>query len=479
MYSLILKLLIRTRLSRYYLLFLGIIALIDVSVSFSGIGPAAGTQPQSLGGAVVLLFFYYIALTAVTLLGNGLGMTKPDSDFLLPSSIRGRTLNYALFTVQFISISIIFIILSISYTVGSNGISADSALVVMDFLMLGISLTSISVIVSDFGMPYRVLVFAVISAYILSFIAGFQYSPFAFYRGHIETSTIGTAVLFAVTLIFALRWVNTNDLYVKNPRRISIMKKDTFKDRLTFLGMSPEKAIFRQYFMHFYSGRPVGMSGSVVALSYRYRLKATLPLMAGISAAVVAGVHIYRPQSATDIYPVLIILIVYLSFVVNYALYGNSFSVERLWLTATSMPYFRYVKGMISAQALQAAVLELPLGVAIAILGILYGPILLPLIIAVEVITPEAVAIMSSLNIVSKPPQSWENAIMVRRVGLKRIMLMLPYATILLSGLFISILYPIGAVVEAVVLAVLVYAILTRKNYWEGMVSKLAESSFI
>ena len=120
-----------------------------------------------------------------------------------------------------------------------------------------------------------------------------------------------------------------------------------------------------------------------------------------------------------------------------------------------------------------------PLGVAIVALGLLYGSSLLTLLIAVLVITPESVAVLSSLSIVSKPPQTWENAIMTRRVGLKRAIYYFPYGAIMLSGLLMSIIYPIFAAVEAVVLAVALYVFLSRKNYWDGMVSKLAESSYI
>lgn len=477
MYLLILKLLIRTRLSRGFLVFIALLAVIDFSVSFGGI--VGGSTSQSfIGGATFIVFIYFITFTMVTLFGNGLGMTKPDSDFLLPSSIRGKTLNYALFTVQLISISLIFIILSVAYSIDLYHLSIEAGIFVLNFVMLGVTLTSISVVISDYGLLYRIPVFAIVSSFLFSFLIGFNYSPFAILTGNMYQATMGTAILFAVSLYLGIRWVHTNDLFVKAPR-IAFRQKETFRGNLTFLGLTPEKAIFRQYFTHFFSGRPIGMSGTVLAVSNRYRLKATFPIFVVISAIMVMAIYYYKPPKVEDIYPVLIILLVYLTFSANMGLYGTSFSVERLWLSAMSMPYYKYVQRMVLTQTVQAMVLELPLGVAIAILGFMYGNSLFPMLISVLVLTPEAVAVMSSLSIVARPPQTWENAIMVRRVNLKRVIYLIPYGAIMLSGLLISIIYPAGAAIEAAVVAAAIYLFLTRKNYWEGMVSKLAENSYI
>ena len=476
MYLLILKLLIRTRISKAFLIFIAIIAAVDIPLSFSG--AFGGGSSQSIAGIAFIVFIYYTTFTAVTLFGNGLGMTKPDQDFLLPSSINGKTLNYALFTVQLISISLLFIILSLGYSLGLYHLTLQAALFIVNFAMLAISLASLSVLVSDYDLLYRVPVFAVGSVFLFSFFLGFQYSPFAMISGHVVSATIGTVVFFAILLLLGIRWVNANDLYVKPPR-IMVRKKETFKDRISYVGLSPNKAIFRHFFMHFFSGRPIGMSGTVMAVSNRYRLRATLPVMVAASAILLGAIIYFRPPTVSELYPILIIFVVYLSFAADGGLYSSSFSVERLWLSAMSMPFHRYIRKMVAAQVIQSIVLEAPLGVAIVALAFLYGSSLLTLLIAVLVITPESVAVLSSLSIVSKPPQTWENAIMTRRVGLKRAIYYFPYGAIMLSGLLMSIIYPIFAAVEAVVLAVALYVFLSRKNYWDGMVSKLAESSYI
>lgn len=475
MFLLVLKLLVRTRLSKPFLLFLVLMGFIDITVSISGI--ESGGASQSFFGEAFLVFIYYMILTVVTLLGNGLGMTKPDADFLLPSSIKGKTLNYAFFTVQLISVSLIFIILSVAYSIGLYRFTDEAALFVLDFAMLGVTLTSLSVIVSDFDILYRVPVFASVSVFLFSFLLHFNYSPFSVLTGHLYQATIGTAILFSVTFAFALRWIRHNDLYEKMPRLL--MKKETFKDRLSFTGMSAPNAIFRHYFMHFFSGRPIGMSGSVLALTNRYRLKIALTILSAISVAIVVGIYFLKPPSATYLYPILITLIVYLSFVVDSALYGTAFSVERLWLSAMSMPYHAYIRRMVFAQTIQAAVVELPLATAVAVLGFMYGNSLFPLLIALLVITPEAVALMSALSVVAKPPQAWENAVMIRRVGLKRAIYLLPYSLVMLTGILLSILSPFAVAAEAVALGIIMFLILSRKNYWEKMVSKLAESNYI
>ncbi len=448
----------------------------DISISFSG---AFGSSTlDTLAGSTVIAFIYYFILTMIIFFGNGLGMTKPDSDFLLPSSINGRTLNMAMFTIQLISLSLIFIILSISYSIELYNLSLRAALYIVDFLMLGIILTSLSVIVSDFDLLYRIPVFAAVTLILFSFLLGFTYSPFSILRGDLIQATIGTLVLFAVTTFFAVRWIMSNDLYFKPPR-VAFRKKETFKDRLTFVGLSPLKAVFRQYFYHFYSGRPIGMSGTVLAITNRYRLKAVLAVITGISVVVVGAIVYSKPPNVEDIYPVLIVLVVYLTFAANMGLYSTTFSVERLWLSAMSMPYHTYVQRMILTQTVQAMVLESPLAVGIAILGFLYGYSLLPLVMAVLILTPEAVAVMSALSIVAAQPQAWENAVMIRRVGLKRVIYMVPYSVIMLSGVLLSILNPISAAIEAGILALVVYFIVTRKRYWERTVSKLSEKSYI
>lgn len=478
MYLLVLKLLIRTRLSRAYLIFLVLLAVVDILLAVSGTGSASGIPSQSFVAAAFLVFIYFMTFTVVTLLGNGLGMTKPDSDFLLPSSLKGKTLNYALFTVQLISTSLIFIILSVAYSIELYHFSPVAAIFVANFAMLGFTLTSISVLVSDYGLLYRIPIFAGVSIFLFSFLLGFQYSPFEILAGGLYTATIGTAGLFAVSLFFGIRWVHTNDLYVKNPM-FGFRKKETFKDRLIFVGLSPGKAIFRQYFTHFFSGRPIGMSGTVLAVSNRYRLRAVVPVFAVLSAILVVAIYYFKPPTVSDLYPVLIVFVIYLSFVVNLALYSTYFSVERLWLSAMSMPFHDYVRKVVTTQFIQTLVLDAPIGVAIAVLGFMYGFSLFPLLIAVLVITPEAVAVMSSLSIVARLPQAWENAIMTRRVGIKRMIYMVPYVMVMVSGLLMSIIYPLYAAAEAAILGVLIYLFITRKNYWEGMVSKLAEHNYI
>ena len=476
MFLLVLKLLLRTRLSKAFLLFIVLLAFVDFALSFSG---AFGEVPaQSLFGATFIIFIYMVTFTAVTLFGNGLGMTKPDQDFLLPSSIKGRTLNFALFTVQLISISLIFIILSFAYSIEVYHLTLLGALYIVNFLMLGVSLASLSVLVSDYGLLYRVPIFAAGSIFLFSFFFGFNYSPFAMAVGHIYSATLGTAVFFAALLLLGIRWLNTNDLYVRPPR-IQIRKKETFKGRQSFVGLSPGKAIFRHFFTHFYSGRPIGMSGTVMAVSNRYRLKATIPIIVVASALLVGAILYIRPSSVTELYPILILFVIYLSFTLNIGLYSSTFSVERLWLSAMSMPFHLYVKRMVFAQVSQSLVLEMPIGVAMAVLGFIYGPSLFPILIAVLAISPESVAVLSSLSIISKPPQTWENAIMTRKVGLKRAIYLFPYAVIMLSGILLSIISPLYAAVEAASLAIAIYIFLGRKGYWEKMVSKLAENSYI
>ena len=476
MYLLVLRLLIRTRLSKAFLLFIVLLAFVDISLSFSG--SFGGGTAQSTFGATFILFIYFITFTAVTLFGNGLGMTKPDQDFLLPSSIRGRALNYALFTVQLISVSLIFIILSFAYSIELYRFTFRAALLIGNFAMLGISLASLSVLVSDYDLLHRAPIFAAGSIFLFSFFFGFNYSPFAIASGHIYSATVGTAVFFALLIFLGIRWVNTNDLYVRSPR-IEIRKKETFKDEQSFIGFSPSKAVFWHFFNHFFSGRPIGMSGTVMALSYRYRLKATIPVMVAANAVFLSAVIYFKPSSLTVLYPLLIIFVVYLSFAVGGGLYGSSFSVERLWLSAMSMPFHIYVRRMVAAQVIQSFIMEIPVGAAIVVLAFIYGSSLFPILIAVLVITPESVAVLSSLSIVSKQPQTWENAIMVRRIGLKRMISLLPYTVIMIAGLLLSVLSPLYAALEAVALAVALYVFLSRKNYWEGMVSKLAESSYI
>ncbi len=476
MYLLILRLLIRTRLTKGFLVFLILVAFADISISFSGISP--DRSAQTLSGLYVIAFIYYFILTMIIFFGNGLGMTKPDADFLLPSSVKGKTLNIALFSVQLISLSLIFIILSVAYSFELYHISLLAALYILDFLMLGIILASMSVIVSDFDLMYRAPVFAVVSLFLFSFLLRFAYSPFSILTGNLVQSTMGTLALFIVTTFFAVRWILTNDIYFKPPRT-AFRKRETFKDRMTFVGLNPARAMFRHYFYHFYSGRPIGMSGTVLSVTNRYRLKGVLAVIAGISAIAGFAILYSKLPNVNDLYPVLITLIIYLTFVANMGLYSTTFSVERLWLSALSMPFHTYVRRMVLTQMVQSMVLEIPLAVVIAILGLIYGKGLFPLLLAVLILTPEAVAIMSSLSIVSAQPQAWENAIMVRRVGLKRAIYLLPYSGIMLSGVLMSILNPIAAAMEAAVIGLVIYFIVTRRKYWEGMMSKLTEKNYI
>ena len=67
------------------------------------------------------------------------------------------------------------------------------------------------------------------------------------------------------------------------------------------------------------------MLGTVMALSYRYRLKATIPVMVAANAVFLSAFIYFKPSSLTVLYPLLIIFVVYLSFAVGGGLYGNRF----------------------------------------------------------------------------------------------------------------------------------------------------------
>lgn len=477
MYLTILRLLLRTRFTRAYLAFLVLIGVIDsltLIPVLTGSTSTIGTEELFFG-----VFIYFMIFSLLVLMGNGLSFTKPDIDFLLPSSTPGNDMAYASFTSQFVSFGVLFIILSIGYAAIFGNNTGEILMFVGAYIMLSLALTAMSVVVTDMSMAPRIAIFSGSALYLLSFLIGFNYSPFAVLTGHLVGGTIGSAIFMVVPLYFAVRWMRSETLTSKPPSRL-IRRKETYKDSVRFSGLTPRGAVFRNYFLHAYLGNAVNTMGANISMTRRVRLSAAIKVMMAISVAY--GAMLYYAElryGGSDIMPFVLISMFYIIMFPQMSLFSTTFSVERVWLSATSMPFSTYIQTFVYAQMTQAFVLELPFAASLATLGILFQPQLLYSLIMVMAVSPLAVGVLAVMGVRSRQPQVQENFASPRRMGLRRMIAVGPYTLLVITGTVASILYPLASLAVIGASAAILLLILYPGRRWEKYMSKLVELSFI
>lgn len=477
MFLRIFKFLLKTRFSRAFFGSLGLILFLDLVV----------LVPQTLNSGASLtivqvifaVLFYYMFLALTIIFGNGLNLTKPDQEFLLPSSVPKRDLAYALFLTQYVAFGLFFLILSLGLAFSYRSHPLTAILLVLDFIMLSSTVTSFSVALANTGKIVRIGILVVCSLLIFSIFFNFSFSPFAMLQGHIVTGTVSDIIFSAIPMFFAARWINREELTAREPR-VTLRSKETYKDTVEFSGLSPRSAIFRNYFLHAYQGNSVAGMGQNFSRTTRIRLSAVLRVMV-ILSIVFTGLITYALTrvSSQEILPFEFIIIFYISLYPQMILFSTTFAVERIWLSGTSVRFVDYVRSFVFGQMLQAAVINIPLSVGFLFLYFVGDHYVLPVIFFELVVVPISVGVMVTLSIIARPPQVQESIIVTRRMGIRRAIYMLPYFSLVMTGFLSAMLYFPGSLVPVIIGVVLLAILLKSSERWNRIMSRLVEKNYI
>lgn len=473
----ILRLLLKTRFTRGYFVFLFTIAFIySILILDTGQpGYFSVTSTQIL----FVVFLYFMILSLSLIFGNGLSLTKPDQDFLLPSSTHGNSMAYALFSAQFLSFGLMFIVLSIGYSVLYGFNPVYISIVLLDFAMLGGSLTSLSVSTADLKIQYRLLVFLASSVFLLSFLIGFKYSPFSVVTGSLAGGTVGTLLFFLVPFYFAIRWMRKEPLTARTPA-ITLNRKENYKDVLEFSGLSPRGAVFRNYFFHAYIANTVNGLGQSLARTRRIRLLTAVKVMTVLAVIIAAGIYILSTYIGVNgVLVILFIFTIYLAIYPQLILFSSTFSVERIWLSGLAFPFSTYVQTMVFAQMMQCLVLDIPMAIAFSVLGLFLSPAFFAVVYVQIILAPISVGVLSSLSVIARPPQVQEGYATPNRMGARRMLYVMPYTAIIMLGTVFAILYlPLFFIPLGLGTSIILYLLIPAKR-WDNMLSKLVEKNYI
>lgn len=477
MFLKIVKLLLRTRFTKSFFGLLGFVLLIDLStipLLSSGSGGSL-----SLISILFVALLYYVFVALLILFGNGLSLTKPDQEFLLTSSVPGKQMPYALFLSQYVALGLFFLVMSLGLAVNFISNPLVSIVIILDFAMLSGALTSIGVAITEYGNAVRVTVLALVSLFLFSFLLNFPFSPFAIISGHILEGSISIIPFFALTFAFALRWINSQDLTARTPK-IVLGGKQNFKDEVSFSELSPERAIFNNYFFHAYQGNAATFMGQNFSRSNRIRLKGVMRVM--IILSVILGALLYygsTRMSPTEILSFEFIILFYLGIYPPMILFSSTFAMERLWLAGTSIQFARYMRIMVAAQMAQAALVNLPFFLAFVFLSLSRNSIILPVAVAELVVIPISVGVMASLSATARPPQVQETIAVTRRMGIRRMIYMLPYFTLAVSGMVAGLVNILYVTVPAFIGIAILFLMLRSSDRWDRVMSRLSENNYV
>ena len=243
MFLRLMKLIIRSRFSWSYFLVI-FLFIVYAAMSVFGFGnPSQNDLGQYYFAGVLGLF-----ATASVLIG-GLTMTKSDSEFLLVSAVKRRTLAFALYAGQYLYTGPIILSAFAILTLTVPYSAPDKALIFLGVCFLSTFPVSLNTSSTNMRLPIRIAIAALVLLWIFSFLLGFQYSPISLFHGHV-IEAVGTSItVSALLLLRSFMLLSREDLAIKvlDLRR----RSSEYRNIKDYSSLSPLRAVMLYGFSQF------------------------------------------------------------------------------------------------------------------------------------------------------------------------------------------------------------------------------------
>ncbi len=381
----LLKLILFTRFSKLYIIFLAISVMISVVLALDL--PYSGNLLfKAIFVGISLFFIYYFVYTA------SIPILRSDVDFLFTSPINDNRKAVSLYMAKYIFVGL-SIMDTLLWTGGPVSTFPFGRYTIIIFLLaLSFIVTSLSVIASTFTIIKRVfisigfmlftLLYLVLSWYTLPYLSGINDISSL----HIKALSIIMLLILPITLIFyalkALRNVNSENLgqivpHLDTKTFLNTHNRTEKEENISFNNIHAHEAMIRFNLSRSHStltGRNFS-SDSVVRISQGPTLK--FALVTGIIFAVILGIlgfisHVYT--LLFTLFPLIILIIaIYTLLGITFTHSINALSLERAWLSFTSVSPREYVGYLILSRMIKSILVSIPIGVALVFLRFIYG----------------------------------------------------------------------------------------------------------
>ena len=380
----LLKLTLFTRFSKLYIIFLAISIMVSVVLALD-LFLVGDLLFRAIFVGISLFFIYYFVYTA------SIPILRSDVDFLFTSPINDRQKAISLYISKYIFVGL-SIMDTLLWTAGPVSTFPLGRYTIIIFLLaLSFTITSVSVIASTFSIVRRVfisigfmlftLLYLVLSWYKLPYFSVLNDISSL----HIEAISIIMLLILPIILTFyALRVlgnVNSENLGQIAPLLDTRMFLNTHnrtekEENISFNNIHAQEAMIRFNLSRSHStltGRNFS-SDSVVRISQGPTLK--FALVTGIIFAVILGIlgfmsHVY-PLLFT-LFPLIILIIaIYTLLGITFTHSINALSLDRGWLSFTSVSPREYVGYLILSLMIKAVLVSIPIGVALVFLRFFY-----------------------------------------------------------------------------------------------------------
>lgn len=464
-------LMIRTRFTWYYILILALIGLYSLfSIPFE-------IQFQNFTYGSLYFSGVFGGFSIVSALVGGVSVSKSDQEFLLVSAIRKGDLALALMVVQALGTGILLIAVSLFALVSVNYTGVQYLLAVLNLVLLDVFMLTIGVATFKLKRSYRILISIGIAAWVLSFLAGFQFSPQSFITGNPLYSLLLTSPVASLSLLGAYLTFNSQDL----PIRVSQPKQPRreYRSIARYVNYNPNKAIFMNSFTNLSYSTNSLMAGGIRTTTGKIRIRTYYIIMSTI--AVVYGFlafYLIRFGAQSEGFNVVVVFgSLYAGVLPQFTFNSGTMLYERAWLSFTSIEPWKYISIVVWAKVGQSLLTSIPF-IIVSIFDYYLGVSnIRESIVVIGVLDPLLIGLYLFIVFSFSYYQVTEEGFLSTRMSAIQFVSALPL--ILFTFIVIlAILIPIVIWFTAIGTALIMLLFATRKNYWERRVNRLVEKGF-
>ena len=464
----LLKFILRTRFSRPFLIFLGIMIVYSVVIS--------QTIPPS--GLALILSYYATGivafLLAMALATGGVMVMKSDRDYLFTLPLSPRDLSISIFFAQFVAFGFTVLLMF-----GYLGRAFSSPLLVVDLVALAMTFTSLGVISSSLETKMRIVLSLALAGWTLLAFMNVPFTPGSAFNGNLYGGTATLFILATVTTVVAFRSLSRVELDMM--KSIVRSSSSEIKSPSSFIGKSPIGALYSMNLSTMSLAGRVNMAGTSRYMSKRVKTRWVV-IATSIAAAAYFFFMLYlgptNLSSDTNVFPGQTLVAIFLAFLAFF-FSQSAITNERVWLSLTSLPAASYFRHLLAARTLSLILVLAPFAVAdggLLLLG--FGGALEAMVVVIAVVPPLFVLQVCFTAYIAPIQVKGDDMTMPAQFNLRQMATGLVLAPVVLI-IAIASFFPIVAEVGGLVLCVLALLLVMSGGFWNRVVTRLTESGFI
>lgn len=473
MFPKLLKLIIKSRFSWTYFIIIFVFALYGfMSIVLSRLPTGLNYSEYYFSGMLGLF-------AVMGILMGGLSMNRSDSEFLIVSPVRRRSLGMALYIGQYLYTGPLIAIAFLIYSLTTPYSVDVKLLIILDVLLMSTIPVSLSVASSTISIIYRIPAAALAVFWAFSFLINFPFAPTAMFNGSLYTGFAATIVVSVALLARSLTLLSSDKLAFKVLDRRS--GRSDYKRIQKYSELSPRRAIFRYGFFRFEMAARTNFSGTPT-LSGR-RISILYVAIFFVAAAVLYGYAALKFSPAPGGGPaglnfVTLLAGIYIGVIPPLMMSSGTLPMERAWLSFTSMRPSTYIPFLTATKMLQLALIMLPFALADLILYLRGVPGTLNSIPIYLLYSPLFLGIFLEINYRVQHYQIKDEKLIVSRYSASQFALIPPVLAFFVADAIASV-FPIADIVIIPLFAAAVLIIMFTKGFWDKRLNKLVELGFI